>query len=545
MSFDYAKHFPFGEIREAQSEAIEFALDAFLTKGKKFVVIEAGTGVGKSAIGLTIARYLAKSASETMDSGYKNGAYFMTTQKLLQEQYIKDFGEDTGGKMCQVMSSANYQCKFHKKQSCAESQRQLKAEADKSTKFARTCMTQCTYKLEKIKFLASEESVTNFSYFLAETSYAGKLVPRSLLVIDEAHNTDTELSGFIEISMSERFAKQALKLEMPDINTDKQAWKWIVDEYEPKLRSHVKHYEEMIEKFNLSDKLKTDFVNIAKQFEMLSNHHSKVTRFIELYDEENWVLNVVEGEGRGMRKLEFKPIDVSGYAEAILFKSGRRVLMMSATILNKEGFCKTLGISAADCEFISIPSPFPAENHPVFAYPIARMGSATIDQDLPKLAEAVRAIIAQHPNEKGVIHAHTFKIAKYLKDNIKSDRLITHGSEDRIQKLQEHMSSSRPTVLISPSMQEGVDLKDDLSRFQIICKVPYPYLGDKIVKKRMHRWNWWYGLQTAKVVVQALGRSVRSQTDHAVSYILDADWERFYGKHKDLFPDNFRKSLQG
>jgi len=545
MSFDYAKHFPFGEIRDAQKESIDFALSAFLNDGKKYVVIEAGTGVGKSAIGLTIARSLARMVPEEMDSGYKNGAYFLTTQKLLQEQYIRDFGEDSGGKMCQVMSSANYQCKFHKRQSCAESQRQLKAEEDKTSKFARTCMSQCTYKIEKAKFLGSEESVTNFSYFLTETAYSGKLIPRSLLVIDEAHNTDTELSGFIEISMSERFAKTALKLEMPNINTDKQAWRWIVDEYEPKLLTHVKHYEEMIEKFNLSEKLKTDFMNIAKQFEMLSNHHGKVKRFIELYDEENWVLNVAEGEGRGMRKLEFKPIDVSGYAEAILFKSGRRVLMMSATILNKEGFCKTLGIKEEECAFISIPSPFPSENHPIYAYPIARMGSATIDQDLPKLAEAVKAILAQHPNEKGVIHAHTFKIAKYLKEHIKSDRLITHGSDDRIQKLQEHMSSTRPTVLISPSMQEGVDLKDDLSRFQIICKVPYPYLGDKIVKKRMHRWPWWYGLQTAKVIVQALGRSVRSHNDHAVSYILDADWDRFYGKQKELFPATFRNSLKG
>jgi len=93
-------------------------------------------------------------------------------------------------------------------------------------------------------------------------------------------------------------------------------------------------------------------------------------------------------------------------------------------------------------------------------------------------------------------------------------------------------------------MQEGIDLKGDLSRFQIICKVPYPYLGDKIVKKRMHRWNWWYGLQTAKTIVQALGRSVRSAEDHAVSYILDADWDRFYGKHSDLFPEMFKKSLQ-
>jgi ATP-dependent DNA helicase DinG len=539
-SNDWVGHFPFEKIRDEQVEAINFALEAYKS-GKKFVICEVGTGGGKSAIGLTIARYIT--ANATSNPAYQPGAYFLTTQKLLQEQYVNDFGEPKGS-MRQVMSSANYQCKFHKKNTCAESLRQLKAENDPSSRFHKTCAFNCVYKEEKRKFMQSSESITNFSYFLAETFYAGKLLPRELLVLDEAHNIDTELSGFIEISMSEKFAKTALKIDMPDIATDKQAWRWIIDVYLPKLNAHLKQYESMIERFNLSEKMQSDFIVLAKQYEMLDKHACKIRRFTELYDEENWVFNLVPGEGRGMRKLEFKPIDVSGYAEQILFKNGNRVLMMSATILNREGFCQMLGIAENDCEFITIPSPFPSENHPIFAYPVARMTASAIDQDLPKLLEAVKAILDQHPNDKGVIHCHTYRIQKYLKDNLKSKRLISHGSEDRTQKLQEHIASKNPTVLLSPSMQEGVDLKGDLSRFQIICKIPYPYLGDKIVKKRMHRWSWWYSLQTAKSIVQSVGRSVRSLEDHAVSYILDAEWGRFFEKNSHLFPEVFKKSLK-
>jgi Rad3-related DNA helicase len=245
-----------------------------------------------------------------------------------------------------------------------------------------------------------------------------------------------------------------------------------------------------------------------------------------------------------MRKLEFKPVDISPYSESILFNKGRRVLMMSATILNHEGFCEMLGIKDEDSAFVSIPSPFPPENHPIIAAPVARMTAGNIDADLPKLAEAIRAILESHSDVKGIIHTHSYKVAKYLRENIKDKRLLFHGAEDRLEKLSKHMNSKEPTVLVSPSMQEGVDLKDDLSRFQIICKVPYPYLGDKIVKKRMNRWKWWYPLQTAKTIVQSIGRSVRSSTDHATSYILDADWERFYSKHSHLFPDTFQKSLK-
>ena len=93
-------------------------------------------------------------------------------------------------------------------------------------------------------------------------------------------------------------------------------------------------------------------------------------------------------------------------------------------------------------------------------------------------------------------------------------------------------------------MSEGVDLKGDLSRFQILCKVPYPYLGDPIVKKRMNKRGSWYPLQTAKTVVQSVGRSVRSIDDQATTYILDQDWSRFFGRNKNFFPEDFRKALR-
>jgi Rad3-related DNA helicase len=43
--------------------------------------------------------------------------------------------------------------------------------------------------------------------------------------------------------------------------------------------------------------------------------------------------------------------------------------------------------------------------------------------------------------------------------------------------------------------------------------------------------------------VQSVGRSVRNNEDHAVTYILDTDWERFYGRNRDYFPDEFKKCL--
>ena len=165
------------------------------------------------------------------------------------------------------------------------------------------------------------------------------------------------------------------------------------------------------------------------------------------------------------------------------------------------------------------------------------------DRSLPLMAQAIKAILAEHKNEKGIIHCHSYKVANYLKKNIRSRRLLSHNASNRDKVLFDHMNSKSATVLLSPSMTEGVDLKGDASRFQILCKVPYPFLGDKLVRKRMNKWKWWYPLQTIKTIIQSVGRSIRTNDDRAITYILDGDWERFYSKNRDLFPEDFRKTL--
>ena len=539
MTFSYSKFFPHKKIRDQQAQAIEFALDSFVNKNKRFVVIEAGTGVGKSAVGVTIGRYideLANSKSENV-----SGTYYVTTQKILQDQYVNDFSGKSGN-MCSIKSSSNYQCRYHRKFSCKESQQMLRT-ADRQSKFFKACAFNCTYKNEKKKFLESNESITNFPYFLTEAAFSGKITPRNCLVVDEAHNIESELSKFIEVHASERFCKTILNIKWPhDVYSQFRAFRWIKEIYFPKVKSKLTHFENTLEKTGLKSRIK-EFEKVSRQHDLLRSHVSKIETFLKVYDKDNWVFELVPSRNRSMRKFVFKPIEISSFAKNHLFRLGDKVLMMSATILDHKTFCDSLGIPIEETSFISLPSPFPAENRPIISAPIGRMSMKEIDNTLPKLSEAVREILRNHKDEKGIIHCHTFKIANHLKNTIKDKRLLIHDSSNREEILKKHINSKEPTVLLSPSMAEGVDLKDDSSRFQIICKIPYPYLGDKIVKKRMNKWKRWYDLQTAKLVVQSAGRSVRSIEDKAVTYILDADWNRFYRKNSDILPEGFKKCI--
>jgi Rad3-related DNA helicase len=529
--------FPYPEIRDQQQTAMDFINDTFKNKDKKFCIIEAGTGVGKSALGIYTANLLQNSVSDKED-----GCYFLTTQKILQNQYMEDFSSIEN--MLSLKSSSNYNCSYYKGTSCGESLRILKT-ASKDSAFWRCCAINCHYKKEKERFINGKKGVTNFSYFLAETVYAGKLKPKNFLVIDEAHNAADELSKFTEVTISERFCKSQ-NINFPRQLTALQAFKWIQEKYYPHVRNRLKHMEGMMDKYvGLKEKIK-EIQKVSTNFDLLDKHVCKVKRFMDRYEKDNWVFNLIPGEGRSMRKLEFKPIDVSKYAHEYLFDRSNKILLMSATILDKNAFCQMLGIPKDDCEFLSLASPFPIDNKPIITAGIGKMSAKHIDITLPKLVSAIESIISAHGEEKGIIHCHSYKIANFIKNNIKigKNRLIFHTSEDRDEALEKHKGIDKPTILLSPSMTEGVDLRDDLSRFQVICKIPYPYLGDKLIRKKMNKWKWWYPLQTAKTIIQSIGRSVRSKEDYATTYILDEDWDRFYSMNRNLFPKDFHESIK-
>ena len=136
-----------------------------------------------------------------------------------------------------------------------------------------------------------------------------------------------------------------------------------------------------------------------------------------------------------------------------------------------------------------------------------------------------------------------YRVAKFIYENVASNRLMIHDASNRDAVVDYHCESDEPTVLVSPSMMEGVDLRGDRSRFQIMCKLPFPFLGDQVVSKRMQNDPTWYDYQTVRSIIQALGRSIRSEDDYAVSYILDTDWQFFYRKTKHMFPDEISQSI--
>ena len=188
--------------------------------------------------------------------------------------------------------------------------------------------------------------------------------------------------------------------------------------------------------------------------------------------------------------------------------------MMSATILDVDAFCTSLGLAPKEVKFIQVPSDFPVQNRPVFPLNIAYLNSDSLQQQevQTKISGAVENVMTLHRNHKGIILTTSYKQVNFIKENIseinKRRLLQTDPEIPRDEVITKHVNSTEPTVLISPSLYMGLDLKDDLSRFQIITKVPYPDLGDRWIDAKRKINGQWYIWQTGLKLVQGYGRSM-------------------------------------
>ena len=116
------------------------------------------------------------------------------------------------------------------------------------------------------------------------------------------------------------------------------------------------------------------------------------------------------------------------------------------------------------------------------------------------------------------------------------------GGKTQDDVLQEHKQSTNG-VLLSSSLWEGVDLKDDLSRFQIIAKVPYPNYKEKRIASKKAKYPLWYTSQTVTKLLQGFGRSIRSEDDWAVTYVLDSAVQNLLYNSRNLVPKAYHDVL--
>jgi Rad3-related DNA helicase len=105
--------------------------------------------------------------------------------------------------------------------------------------------------------------------------------------------------------------------------------------------------------------------------------------------------------------------------------------------------------------------------------------------------------------------------------------------------IKQHEESEEDTILVSPSLDTGISLDDDLGRFQIIVKAPFLPLGSKRVKKIFDTNKKYYGMKMLDTLVQMCGRCTRSKDDYSSTYIVDANAFSQIQMNKKNLPKHF------
>jgi len=599
MTDTIEKFWPFGSYRRLQRKSIAAIAKAF-ADGKDFVIVEAPTGAGKSPIATTMARWMTANPKyadigeraaglEAGKEKIQRGAYILTTQKLLQQQYLRDFAEHETCPLVSIRGRVNFRCQHddNPKATCADGICHSWAESgrpvmlhggdtppegaeEKSTGDGRkyyieqfNMNSHCCYRQEKSRVMTCPLVMHNFAYFLTETNYAGEFKPRDLLVIDEAHSTESGLMSFIEVALNEMVLKR-MGIDIPASfgkhTPIDELYGWVTEALDTQIRPRLRELNSKM--LGITRRLRDnpfdedalkDRDRVRPDQQILDSMVKKLETLVNELDPDNCVLDVEtkrlkQGRSyRSYRKFVFKPIDVAPFAEKSLFRFGKKVLMMSATILDPDTFADSLGIDKSKMKFIRIPSTFRPENRKVIVRPCGSMSRKSIDTTLPKLASEVSKILETHHDERGMVHVHSYRISEYLMKHVSDpgSRLMFHESSDRERVLADFMSDPTDNrILVSPSMTDGLSLDGDLARFQIICKMPFPYLGDPQIAAKKDRHSSWYDWETAKTLVQAFGRAVRAGDDHAVTYVLDGDFERFYRRTgRRMFPQYIQDAI--
>jgi Rad3-related DNA helicase len=525
--------YPFPTTRPGTEEALSQIKNAF-DSGKKFVLVDAPTGAGKSGLAVAYAR--------------KHRSVILTPTKILQEQYAntEQFTNEYT-----IKGKSNYYCGLkgltHTKvneavcvsDQVADLSRQLiplKLPTGKG-KIAKALKEKCVeggicpyytkiYNIDKVP-----GAVLNYDLFFRLKVYPGQkwgINMGSTLVLDEGHQLIDKVRDIFGLKFSNIAGKRLLGDDSGKrTQTGREGQTGLESPVEWLSRLQSLAQARMIKEEDPKKASKYD--NFVKRAKAILDQ--------DLEDEKKFYIEDRKDE------FEIKPLDLR-FLKGKIFYPFERVLLLSATF--PSNFRDLVGIKAQESEVITIPSVFPRKNRPIlFAKDLPKLNKDSVLTKDSVNIQLLDQILEAHKSHKGIIHTGNYKFMGQLKKIYQRNRRFIWVNQDsnKDEMMKKHARSKIGSILVSPSMMEGIDLKDDLARFGAILKVPFPML-DEYTRRMMKIFPSWYDNLTATNICQAYGREVRTEEDWAKFYILDGQFYRCLSKSKKCYSNYFSEALR-
>lgn len=533
---DFKKYFPSQYKPNKNQEYILEELNKAWNLGKKYIIINAPTGSGKSIISKTIAQSapdISATYRDFVDSGaiydieeddvpdsLKEGTAILTVTKSLQDQYKKLFPEDT-----MLKGKSNYPCSMVPTLSSDLGPCVFEPEQKE------LCIScgQCEYFLKRDEALKHKCSFYSYSMFM---SLPPACRAKRNIIADECAELEDLLVQSYTVPFNFKILKK-LNIEIPPTPTQGSNY----EKYILWLRSaKASIYSTLVEKRKEMR---------GKDLKKMSKEKKLVFRAINIFNDScDKVLGIIDNNEfiieHNKEELIFKPFKVDKIAQR-LFKHCDLVVLMSATIIDYKNFAKQLGIKEDEYYYIESASTFDPKKAPIHLSNFLSVSYSNKALVIPQLCKIAKQICENYKGKKGIIHTHTFEITEAFKKAVGNNPRFLFREPGKTNEflINEHIERNDDTILVSPSMTHGVDLCGALGEFAVILKAPFLPLGDERVKRLAQDDKEWYTNKMLGACIQMCGRTIRNASDEAVTYILDGTLTKSLIQNKDKLPKYF------
>ena len=561
-------HFPTGfKFRPYQKESIIDTIYNWLY-AEKTEIISAPTGSGKSVTAMIIAGVLSKYYGKT--------GYILVSDLNLIDQYDKDVNKFFP-EWAVIKGQQVYRCELNKLnfKSGVCKLKGAKTYDEIYSKYPE-CAAHCEYLIDRAKAIKSKVLVCSYSFWLIQQNVVKKKLQekapfnkRDFTICDEAH----KIVSIVQNHFSPKFGHddmekfQVIADNVETYDTDSSATEpikdlrdiiWNTDD-NAKLHLLLKEYAKSFDV--ISDYINTisrDLTNktdegldltpedrkLAYLCDWANDHIASFNDYVDIIDKIG-PDNIVKNETDNQKTLMFNCIDESYLMGKCFHDHCEKQMFMSATIGEPNAFAKDSAIGSF--AYMSIPSTFDFTNSPIFYVNNYKLSFKEKEFTLPKIIELIEYTIRMYAGYRGIIQTGSYQFAKALYEGVSQpvrNRLIIYDDSDQKKESLDRFKKCTDKILVGPSLIEGLSFDDDLCRFQIIMKVPYPSLKDKFVSAKQKMNPEWYSNTTAISILQGVGRGVRNEKDWCVTFIFDGCFTYLYNVSRTMFPEEFNKRLQ-
>jgi len=542
--------------RRGQVETVNEILTQYIDKNMNNVVLSGSTGSGKSIIAVvtTDCLYDLLRTPEEKQAYEKSLSYILMHTNTLTQQYSDSFKNYNNFLM--IKGAKNYECPVVRDTADSCMLRNIKKTL--SPKIIPSACKSCEYRRTRQKMAYTPHLITNYAYFFITALYAKNVQERMMTVYDEAHLVNNLFAGQVELNINTKriaFLRRILhdleitgsenkmgrlmgyQQRIESGKVKESNYKVFMENFFDLINDIAKEYDSKAADLYSMDK-KDDYKRYLKASKVFSSFGSRY----KIFTEHNYE-SVIDID---RTKVSLKPIFIRGMFE--LLNKSKYNLFMSATI-SKEYISQTLAIPMDKIAFVKPEPAFAPEtkevvfvNHMPYNYKV--MQDYKVLNDISNLC---KDIVEKHKHESGIILTPSFalneQIAKQLRNsrNLSGIKIIEQVRGQHLSiPLEQHKKHKGPSVLISPSLFEGLDLPNEESRWQIFVKAPYASLGDKRVKRILKDYPDIYKIDTLFKIIQGFGRSTRHETDHSITYCLDSHLFKLYKDRENKWKDEFK-----